>query len=216
MENVNESLAIAWEKFDHGDYAGAESIYLQCYDQISKTNNQILAAALMGLVYVEAFLKKFDEARKYGCILLNEAQNEEEKHIAIHQLAMVERMAGKYIKAMELLVEEERLLFDYFPSDPQRMSANLYEQGYVALNTSDYAQAEKMMRMSLECGIHAADDMCIGCAYRGLGEIMCATGQIEAAKDYFDKAVNSFNKAGDLIAAEELSSAILELEYDST
>lgn len=208
MESVNESLAKAWEKFDHGDYTGAESLYLFCYEQISQTDTQSLTATLMGLVYVETFLKKYNEARKYGYLLLNEAKNNEEKHIAIHQLGMVERMAGNYSKAMELILQEKRLLFSYFPDDPQRMSANLYEQGYVALNTSNYAHAEKMMRMSLECGIRAADDMCIGCAYRGLGDIMRIVGQMASAKEYYAKAAKSFEKTGDLIAVQELAAAI--------
>ena len=208
MMNMNELLATAWEKFDRGDYMGTELLYLQCYDQIGTANTPSLATVLMGLVYVESFLKKYDEARKYGNILLGRAQSEEEKHIAIHQLGMIERMAGNYAKAMELFLQEERLLFRYFPDDPQRMSANLYEQGYVALNTSNYAHAEKMMRMSLECGIRAADDMCIGCAYRGLGDIMRVVGQMESAKEYYAKAAKSFEKTGDMIAVQELAAAI--------
>ena len=132
--------------------------------------------------------------------------------ITIHQLGMIERMAADYAKASALFIEEERLISTYFPGDPLRMSANLYERGYIALRTGCYDQAEKTMRRSLDCGILAIDDMCIGCAYRGLGEIMIATGQPDAAKDYFKKALDCFTKAGDLIAIEEIKSNIRQIE----
>ncbi len=212
MNDTEKALASAWDMFDHGDFHGAESLYLKCYERIKVSDTENVNHILMGLLYTEAFLEKFEEARKYGNILLHEARNEEERHIAIHQLGMIERMAGNYAKAMDLFTEEERLIAAVFPDDFMRMSANLYEQGYVALKTKRYAQAEKILFMSLECAVKAKDDMCMGCAFRGIGELMRAVGNEETAIDYFKKAMNSFAKAGDLIAIEEMESAIQRIE----
>lgn len=213
MNGIRKSLAMAWALFDKGDYQGAESLYLKCYDAISKSDAENVNAVRMGLIYTECFLKKYEEARKFGNILLSEARNEEEKHIALHQLGMIERMAGNYKKANVLFTEEERLLFASFPNDYFRMSANLYEQGYIAFLMENHAQAEKIMLMSLDYAIKARDDMCMGCAYRGMGEIMKAVGKVKTAMDYFEKAIASFANTGDLIAVEEIKS-IMEIKYN--
>ena len=213
MNKIRKSLAMAWALFDKGDYQSAESLYLKCYDEISKSDAENFNTVLMGLMYTESFLKKYEEARKFGNLLLCEARNEEEKHIALHQLGMVERMAGNLSKANQLFVEEERLLFASFPNDYFRMSANLYEQGYIAFQMENYAQAENIMFMSLDYAIKARDDVCMGCAYRGMGEIMKAVGKVKTAMDYFEKAIVSFANAGDLIAVEEIKS-VMEITYN--
>ena len=120
-------------------------------------------------------------------------------------------MAGHYAKAMELFSEEECLISAFFSGDPLRMSANLYEQGYISLKTKNYINAEKTMFMSLECAMKANDNMCIGCAFRGLGELMAAVGKTETAADYLNKAATSFTNAGDLSAAEEIKASIQKI-----
>lgn len=158
----------------------------------------------MGLIYTEAFLKKYEEARNYGKILLKEARNEEDRQVALHQSGMVERMAGNYATAMEQFREEESVIQAFFPNDPLRMAVNLYERGYVAMKMNCFEKAEKMMQRSLDCAEKAQDDMCVGCAYRGMGEIMKGMGISQAARDYFGKAIASFTKAGDFLAVEEV------------
>ena len=212
MNDISNALSKAWEMFDRGDFQGAEDLYLTCYEQIRPSDHENINIALMGLLYAEAFLEKYEEARKYGNILLHEAQDEEEKHIAIHQIGMVERMAGNYERAMELFMEEAHLISFSFPDDTLRMSANFYEQGYIALKMKDYAQAEKLMLMSLECAIKAKDEMCMGCAFRGMGELMEAVGNRASAIGYFRKAIAAFTTAGDWVAVEEMKSAIQQIE----
>ena len=64
----------------------------------------------MGLIYAESFLEHFTEARTYASQLISCAIDHEEKHIAIHQAGMIERMAGVYDKAMNLFLQEEALI----------------------------------------------------------------------------------------------------------
>ena len=45
-----------------------------------------------GLIYAESFLEHFAEARTYASQLISCAIDHEEKHIAIHQAGMIERM----------------------------------------------------------------------------------------------------------------------------
>ena len=64
----------------------------------------------MGLIYVESFLEHFTEARTYASQLIACAIDHEEKHIAIHQAGMIERMAGAYDKAMNLFYRKKHSL----------------------------------------------------------------------------------------------------------
>lgn len=212
MDDFKQILNDAWNLFDSGNFLGAEELYKKCYEQIGMIEVETFNAIIMGLIYTETFLGKFEEARKYGIILLNEAQNDEDKHVAIHQLGMVERMAGNYAAAMSLFVEENGLIINSFPGDKLKMSANLYEQGYVAMKMQNYEHAKYAMNMSLECAIEAKDDMCIGCAFRGMGEIMHALEKTEYAIDYFKKALSAFTDAGDSFAVEEIQVVLNEIQ----
>ncbi len=60
------------------------------------------------------------------------------------------------------------------------------------------------MRRSLEMAQQANDAMCLGCTYRGLGEISIALGEREQARVCFSLSEQAFRQAGDRIAAEEV------------
>lgn len=204
MKEISQSLSKAWDLFDNGRYREAEALYLACFAHIPPSDTGKFHAVLMGLLYTEAFLEKYDEARKYGNLLLKDAKDDDERHTAIHQLGMVERMAGNYKEAMALFSEEESIIHASFPEDHWRMSANFYEQGYVMLKMKQYAEAQEAMLMALDSAIQAKDEMCKGCAYRGMGEIMTAVGNSEKAMVFFEKAVVAFTNAGDWKAVEEI------------
>ena len=141
----------------------------------------------MGLIYAESFLEHFAEARTYASQLISCAIDHEEKHIAIHQAGMIERMAGAYDKAMNLFLQEEALIEKNFPDDALARSANLYEQGYVSMKLHDLPLAEKNMLSALDFAEKSNDLISIGCAYRGLGEILKASEKAEDAAVYFEK-----------------------------
>ncbi len=107
---MNEKLAKAWELFDAGNYTDAESLYRECLEQFPSTDHEAYWQALMGLIYVESFLKNFKEARSYVALLLSSTIDNEEKHIALHQAGMTERMAEDYEKAMDYILQEEAVI----------------------------------------------------------------------------------------------------------
>ena len=109
---------------------------------------------------------------------------------------MTERMAGAYDKAMDLFLQEDALIEKFFPDDALARSANLYEQGYVSMKLHDFSPADFAEKSN--------DPISIGCAYRGLGEILKASEKAEDAAVYFEKAITAFQKAGDTYGVEEV------------
>ena len=91
-----------------------------------------------------------------------------------------------------------------FPDDALARSANLYEQGYVSMKLHDLPLAEKNMLSALDFAEKSNDLISIGCAYRGLGEILKASEKAEDAAVYFEKAITAFQKAGDTYGVEEV------------
>ena len=201
---MQEKVAKAWQLFDSGAIDAAEMLYLDCYRHASSSNHDTYTSVLMGLVYVESFLEKDDEARKYAEILVSIANSDEERHVAIHQYGMIERMAGNYSNAKTLFQQEMELICKTFADNDLILSANLYEQAYVELKTGNINLAEEIMKLSLEHAVKAKDGICIGCAYRGIGEIVKIRSNALQAKKWFYKAIEAFMDAGDLIAVEEV------------
>ena len=202
--SMTETLSKAWSLFDAGNYTDAETLYKECYAKIPSTDHDNYWQVLMGLIYAESFLEHFAEARTYASQLISCAIDHEEKHIEIHQAGMIERIAGAYDKAMNLFLQEEALIEKNFPDDALARSANLYEQGYVSMKLHDLPLAEKNMLSALDFAKKSNDLISIGCAYRGLGEILKASEKAEDAAVYFEKAITAFQKAGDTYGVEEV------------
>lgn len=201
---MQEKIAEAWRLFDIGEYAASEKIYEACLKEINENEYDTYASILMGIIYTQSFQKKYDEARSFAKELVELAPNEEELHIALHQAGMVERMAGNYDEAMNLFHQEEELIQRVFPEDHLRVATNLYEQAYVSMKSGDLEVSEHIMRLSLEHAKDADDAMCMGCAYRGLGEIMNLHGERDSANSFFEQAIEAFKLSGDMIAVKEV------------
>jgi tetratricopeptide (TPR) repeat protein len=60
------------------------------------------------------------------------------------------------------------------------------------------------MNQSLQFALEAVDDVCIGCAYRGFGEIYNAKGEILLEKQSFQKAIEAFDRANDDLEVQEI------------
>ena len=65
--------------------------------------------------------------------------------------------------------------------------------------------AEKLLHQSLQLAIQSEDNVCLGCAYRGLGEIYRAKGEEILAKQSFQHSREAFEKASDKIAVQEIN-----------
>ena len=201
---MQEKIAEAWRLFDIGEFVASDEIYRECLSEVNKDDYDTYSSVLMGLIYTKSFQEKYDEARNYAEQLIEIVPNEEELHIALHQAGMVERMAGQYEKAMEMFCQEEAVIHRMFPDDDLRIAANLYEQAYVNMKMGSLDLAEQVMMSSLEHAKKAKDAMCMGCAYRGLGEIMNVSKRTELARDYYAYAIKAFEDAGDEIAVTEV------------
>ena len=68
----------------------------------------------------------------------------------------------------------------------------------------DFSPAEKNMLSALDFAEKSNDPISIGCAYRGLGEILKASEKAEEAAVYFEKSITAFQKAGDTYGVAEV------------
>lgn len=200
---MKERLKKAFELFDSGKLDEAEKLYLSCLDEAAERGGEDYYSALMGLVYVESFLQKFASARNYAALLIKAARGNEELHVAFHQAGMVERMAKNYSAAADLFNKEAEIISSFSPAKDSALSANFYEQGYIELLQKNLSAAEEKMSLSIEHAQKVEDQMCLGCALRGMGEIKKAAGDLSAAQSCFEKAVAAFTEAGDLTAVRE-------------
>ena len=73
----------------------------------------------------------------------------------------------------------------------------------------DLPLAEKNMLSALDFAEKSNDLISIGCAYRGLGEILKSSDKAEDAAVYFEKAIIAFQKAGDTYGVEEVKELII-------
>lgn len=125
MANVSE-LDRAWAAFEAGDYAQAERLAF-----LLKSGRE--KHFLLGYIY--AFTERFDEARRVFVALRNQAievGNLSAQHRALHQVGMVERMAGNW-EAARLCFEEEIELIALLSENTLEISVNAYEMGLTSL-----------------------------------------------------------------------------------
>ncbi|MCS6839479.1 MAG: tetratricopeptide repeat protein [Roseiflexus sp.] len=193
--------------FDKGRYDEAERLYAAALAAGSSSERELYKKAAHGLAFAYCFRGKFDQARElYANLyrLVQEARDMPWQAIVLHQRGVVERMAGEFDRALAIFQEEYRFRASHLPDDLAGFAANLYEQGYILLKSGDAAHARMIMHRSLEIAQQANDAMCLGCAYRGLGEIYAALNERDQARVYFSLSEQAFRQAGDLIAAEEV------------
>ena len=198
-----ERLEAAFSLFDAGEWDVSSAMYeaLLSEDSMSPTET---AQCLLGYEYVLCALGRYEEALNAGERLLELAVSEEERHIALHQLAMAKREAESYDDALSLIEKERKILDTSFPQDALKYAVNEYEQGYLRLKLGRLPQAKDRMETSLSYAEQADDPVARACAHRGLGEIALALGQNQAAQHAFQTAVLLFEQAGDAVGAAEI------------
>lgn len=159
------------------------------------------------LGYVYCNLSDYDRAEEACDAYIDFAQKKsdlENLHIGYHQKAMVLRLRGDYPGAMDYVIREKELLGKYWGTDNLKLSVNEYEQGYLLYRMHQPEAGLSHMERSLEHALKTDDLIAQACAYRGLGEICKALCKAEQAERFFDKAADTFLKAGDPIGAEEI------------
>ncbi|WP_052131655.1 tetratricopeptide repeat protein [Planococcus sp. CAU13] len=203
MKKINE----AFDLFEQGEFEKAEAIYLACLEDLADGTSDAYKAILYGLGYVKSHQGEMEKAKQYFNevreIAAAEADKKEEA-MALHQMGMVERMAGEYEKALRLFTAEAEIWKRHFPDFHIGFSANCYERGYIALKQKQHEEASRLLQTSLEYAKAANDPVAEGCAYRGLGEIELVKRRIDQAKVYFQQARSSFEEAGDALGVAEI------------
>lgn len=208
MEDLNKQLADAFELFDQGQISAAEKIYTHCLEKVDRQSVAYLKV-LHGLGYIKAEQAQYNEARKIYTEIRERTVakgNSKEEHIAVHQLGMVERMAGNYEAALALFTEEFVLLNNENPDFAAGYAANFYEKGYIFLQQGQLNNAEEFLIQSLDCANRANDSISRGCSLRGLGELYSAKNKPSRAAAYFVQAIKAFKDGNDPIAVEEVFS----------
>ncbi|MFN3265217.1 MAG: hypothetical protein ACK41E_00080 [Deinococcales bacterium] len=197
-------LERAWAAFEAEDFAKAERDFRH-----ARLEPHLALQARCGLVYVFARTGRFEAARSECHLLRLEAQsqnNPSNEYVALHQLGMVERMAGELQTALGIF-QQERQMIATLKNPPLAVSANAYEQGIICGKLGRYPEAREFLSVALEQARLCGDPIAEACAYRGLGEI--ATNPT-MKKAMFLQSLAAFQRGGDAIGAAEIEDLLLE------
>ncbi len=200
--NIQEALQYAFWLFDQGKLDEANQAYERLWQQHAGMTEAQKRTLLMGTMYVQVALGRYDLAIADGKKLLGMSTGFGDRHTALHQLAMAYRAAGEYSQALRAL-EQERSLIQQQGGDDFRLAVNGYELSVVAIKQKRFDEAEHILMDSLRRAEIANDAMTLGCLYRAWGELGQATGRLAESKHHFGIAVDFFETAGDQIAARE-------------
>lgn len=185
-----EKIFEAFDLMDQGDYEGASLLLDQIGQQISPDSDDYYSY-LSTLAYVKLGQGNIETARALYQTYLDKAQADhdwEQTHIGYHQQAMVERYAGHYQLALDLIGKEKSLIDHHFPKDQQKIAINRYEEAYLYHLLGLREMAEQTMQLSLAASLETDDLIAPACAYRGLGEICQDRTAFQRAADLFAQA----------------------------
>ena len=206
---LTDAMTRAWAAFEREDWTQAEALYCEILNDPILTSLE-QQGARFGLGYVLAYVQRFDEAREIFASLREQAAAGDDlafEHVALHQVGMVERMAGHWEVAQDCF-ERERELIARLGNAPLAVAVNAYELGTVAQHLGRYGEAKAWLDLSLTCAERTDDLIAVGCAHRGLGDWHSAQGQIEEALSCWRSAHASFLAAGDDRAASDVERRI--------
>ncbi|MPY65917.1 hypothetical protein F8S09_04290 [Deinococcus sp. SDU3-2] len=134
------------------------------------------------------------------------------EHIAVHQLGMVERLAGEHQAALRLF-GEERALIGALPQtkQPFKRAVNGYKIVVCHLALGEGDQARAALEDAL-ADAHTADDpMTLGCLHRARGELAAYGGDRGEARAAYQEAAIFFREAEDDRAAAEVEARAASL-----
>lgn len=209
-------ISEAWDLLAQNQDLDAATAFLHVLRQAPSAEDRHQAE--FGLGYALAFLGEFDEAR--GCFTLLRAQAAAQgdlsaEHRALHQVGMVERMAGNWEAAHACFAEEEGLIVQLGSPDLE-VAVNAYEQDLVALKRGFTATSRSWFERSLRHAQRTQDLVAVGCAFRGLGDWHQAQGLLGEALSQWEAAHQAFLEAGETKASEEIRVRMLAVEPRSS
>jgi Flp pilus assembly protein TadD len=197
-------IQTAWAAFESEDFERAEREFRR-----ARLEPALARQARHGLVYVFARTGRFEEARAECHLLQLEAQSHNDKsseYVALHQLGMVERMAGQFETALEVFGKEQQIIAS-LENPPLAVSANAYEQGIICGKLERYAEARQWLGVALEQAQLSGDPIAEACAYRGLGEV---AANPTMRKAMLMQSLAAFERGGDALGAAEIKDLLLE------
>ncbi|WP_407538952.1 tetratricopeptide repeat protein [Deinococcus radiomollis] len=202
---MTELSAEAWAAFQREDWAAAEKIFREILSTPALIQDES-RQAWYGLGSVLACAEQFAEAREIFASLGQRAAARGDpafEHVALHQLGMVERLAGNWAAAQQCF-EHEREMIARLGNSDLAVAVNAYELGTVAQHLGEQAEAKVWLDLSLARAERTDDLIAVGCAHRGLGDWLSAQGQEEEARRRWQAAHASFLRARDEKAAFDI------------
>jgi tetratricopeptide (TPR) repeat protein len=154
--------------------------------------------------YVLVAMSRFGEARA----LYERLFDRYGSHRYLHQLAMVEREAGEFSAALDLLDREDAML----PADaPLAKAANLYERALVHFRLGRSRAAHELLDKCLAAAIASEDPTMLGAAHRLQGDMFAMRDPARAGNAY-RLAIDYFRAAQDRFGEAEIEERIQRLK----
>ncbi|GAA4007165.1 tetratricopeptide repeat protein [Deinococcus rubellus] len=183
----------AYAALDQAEYGQAEALF----DTLPEDSRAF------GLGYVYAFTGRFEEARAIYTALRTKNVGLPLEHVCLHQLGMVERMAGEWNAALECFQEEAELIATLGDS-PLPVSANAYELGTVWQALGEAQKAREYFEQAVQAQQASGDLVALGCGERGLGDWYAAQDERSKATAHWQAALEAFSEAGDAKAVQDV------------
>ena len=203
--NLTDTLNLAWAAFEREEYVGSERTFRDLLAMPALTISE-RQQARFGLGYALAFLQQFEEARNLFDPLRPEARaggDPGAEHRALHQVGMVERLAGNWGAAQDCF-ERERDLIAHLGNGDLAVAINAYELGLTSLKLGQTEQAKAWPDLSLNRAERTDDLIAVGCAHRGLGDWYERSGQQKETRACWRAARASFLAAGNEKATSDV------------
>ncbi|MBB5233031.1 hypothetical protein [Deinococcus budaensis] len=192
-------LAEVWDAINGGDNARARALL--------EADPALLAsdAGQMALGYALAHAGLFAEGRAVYARLRDAHAGEPREHLYVHQLGMVERLAGDLHAALRLFGHERELIGSLPPAERAfKRAVNGYELGLCRLALGEGEAARAALAAALADAREADDPMTRGCVHRALGDLAAGSGDPDTARAEYGQAHADFQEAGDERAAAEV------------
>ncbi|MGT2754033.1 hypothetical protein [Streptococcus ovis] len=176
---------------EEGRLEEADEILKESYELLESDDKNSLFWLNNNHIYLSIKKCVFQEAREFGnenIRLSEELDNLELKHIALHQLAYIEREAKQYQQALDYIIQEKEIIEQLALAGNDvtlDKAVATYEYAYLNFLLGNKAVAEKEMQFSLKLALQTEDKVAHACAYRGLGEILTDISYLQKARDIF-------------------------------
>lgn len=197
-------LDAGWAAIGRGEYGEAER-HFRAFMACAHSDEE-QRQARYSLAYALAHLGHHDEAHALYRALRQDALERGDpydEHRALHQVGMVERLAGRWDAALRTF-EEERRLVGALGNPPLAVAVNAYELGVVSMHLGDLAAARHWLDLTLARAWESGDPIAVACAHRGLGDLHEKVGELDAAREQWHLALAAFGAAGDALGAREV------------